>query len=350
MKGLKNILCLSFWVIAAGAMPSPAADNEPNSPVAGVYGNTGLWKIFVAQTLEAGRASSSLWYDRINRNPGRLTISTAGFSGAYAVTRRLELGVDIEVNRHVLVGRAEDLSFGQQALGFFGLKTPGATPFPQELVSGSSQVPQLRIPTIPSGILSGSAGYYNLLPFAGLVGAAGAAGSVRIGGKFRLLSESNGALVGLAAHGYFEVPIHKSIEFLREHPVGTADLQFGFDGIISRTLGKVAELHWNFGYRHINQPAHVSVYRLAGMLPMGIGCTIPRVARMQFIAESTAEIFVGSHTPDTTFGAKNPVDVTAGFRAQLVRSFTFSAGYRRPLHQFGGDKNGFVATLAFAYF
>ena len=115
---------------------------------------------------------------------------------------------------------------------------------------------------------------------------------------------------------------------------------------MSKRLGGIAELYWNVGYRHINQPAHVSVFRLGKELPLGFGFTIPRAARLQLVAESTAEVFLGTHTPNTTFGAENPVDVTLGLRAQFARSFTFGAGYRRPLNQFGGDKNGFVLSLA----
>src|SRR5207247_5415077 len=142
-----------------------------------------------------------------------------------------------------------------------------------ELVSGSSRVPQLRFPPTAAGTLSGAAGYYDLLPFAGLVGSGGAVGLLSIGGKYRMLSESDGAPVGLAVHAHFGIPIHKSIDFLLTHPVGTADLQFGFDGIVSKRLGGIAELYWNVGYRHINQPAHVSVFRLGEELPLGFGFT-----------------------------------------------------------------------------
>src|SRR5207247_7980617 len=91
--------------------------------------------------------------------------------------------------------------------------------------------------------------------------------------KYKMLSESDGAPVALAVHAHFGIPIHKSIDFLLTHPVGTADLQFGFDGIVSKRLGGIAELYWNVGYRHINQPAHVSVFRLGKELPLGFGFT-----------------------------------------------------------------------------
>ncbi len=168
----------------------------------------------------------------------------------------------------MLVGRAEELSFGQQALGFFGEKTPGSPPLPAELVPGSSRVPQLRSPPTAAGTLSGAAGYYDLLPFAGLVGSGGAVGLLSIGGKYRILSETDGAPVGHAVHAHFGIPIHKSIDFLLTHPVGTADLQFGFDGIVSKRLGGIVELYWNVGYRHINQACACQ------RIPVGAGAAL----------------------------------------------------------------------------
>ncbi len=337
MKTAWLLLCLGLWRVTALG----AAD-----PVASIYGNTGLWKVLTADTLPAGQVSLSSWYDRINRNPGNLTVSTLGFGGSVGITHRIELGVSFEANRHVLVGRAQQLSFGQQALGLFGSQTPGSPPLASELMPGSSRVPQLRSPPAPSGVLTGAAGYYDLLPFAGLVGSGGATGSVRLGVKVEVLSERTGAPFGLAIHPYFEVPIHKGVNFLLTHPVGTADLQYGFDGVVSKNIGERVELYWNAGYRHINQPAHVSVFQLAEEAPLGFGLTAPLSGRIQFVVESTAEVFVGAHTPNTTFGAEDPVDVTVGFRGRVSRWLSFSSGYRRPLNQFGGDKNGFVLSLA----
>jgi hypothetical protein len=310
-------------------------------------GNTGLWKVISAETLERGRSSVSVWYDRINRNPGNLTVSTTGVSAAVGINARLELGVAFEADKNVSVGRQDQLSFGQQALGFFGNKTPGSPPFPGERVPGSSSLPQLRSPATPNGTLTGAAGYYNLLPFAGLVKEADGIGQVMIAAKWKLLSQSSGAPIGLAARAHFDVPIRKGIDYLLSHPVGTADLQYGFDAIVSRAIGDSADLHLNVGYRHINQPVHVSVVQLADEAPLAFGWSIPRTNRIQFVGESTAEIFIGSHTPNTSFGAANPVDLTAGFRFELTPRWILTAGYRRPLNQFGGDKNGFVVSGSF---
>src|SRR5215831_3934321 len=235
----------------------------------------------------------------------------------------------------------------QQALGFFGNRTPGSPPSPEELVIGSSQMPQLRFPPAPEGALTGAAGYYNLLPFAGFVAEGSGIGLAALAFKFNLLSETSGAPVGLAARAHFDIPIRKGIDYLLLHPVGTADLQFGFDAIVSRNVADVAGLYWNLGYRHINQPAHVSIVRLADEAPVGFGWKIPRTTRVQFVGEATAEMFLGSHTPNTTFGAEDPTDLTVGGRIGVLPQVAFSAGYRRRLNKPEGDKNGFVIQAVF---
>jgi hypothetical protein len=326
----------------------PQPEQRPALQLATIYGNTGLWKVFSADTLPRHQYAASAWYDRINRNPGELVVSTFGFGGSIGLTGRLELGISLEANRDVMTGRPDQLSFGQQARGLFGNKTPGSPPLASELMPGSSKVPQLRSPATPNGMLTGAAGYYTLYPFAGLVSSGSAMGDVLLGLKVKLLSESNGAPFGLAIRPYFDLPIHKAITFLETHPVGTADLQGGFDGIVSKNVGDVAEVFLNAGYRYISQPVHVSVFRLAKDVPLGFGIVAPRSTRIQFVAESTADIFVGAHTPNTTFGPEDPVDLTIGSRAGFLHRLNVSAGYRRPLNQFGGNKNGFVISLGFS--
>jgi hypothetical protein len=313
-------------------------------------GNTGLWKVLTADTLAPRKTSFSVWYDRINRNPGDLTISTSGVSAAYGIGDHFELGAALEANKRVLVRRQDELSFGQQALGFFGNQTPGAPPLPNEQVSGSSRMPQLRSPAVPGGALTGAAGYYNLLPFAGLVREGDGIGLVTMAVKWKILTQSSGAPLGLAVRPHFDLPIRKGIDYLLTHPVGTADLQYGFDGILSRSFGDAAELYLNAGYRHIDQPVHVSVVQLADEAPLGFGWNIPRTSRIQFVGEATAEIFVGGHTPNTTFGAEDPVDLTGGFRFDVTPRLILRAGYRRPVNQYGGDKNGFVVSASFGPF
>src|SRR5215468_9562872 len=117
---VRFVLLWAWLPAGARAADTPQAES---ANVASINGNTGLWKVLTADGLPAHQFSVSTWYDRINRNTGQLEISTLGLSGAVGVTNRIEFGVSFEANRQVSVARLDQLSFGQQALGFFGNKT-----------------------------------------------------------------------------------------------------------------------------------------------------------------------------------------------------------------------------------
>jgi hypothetical protein len=119
MKGAKNLHASRASYIPSSCR-SPGTDGER----IGQY--RALWKVLTASTLARRKTSFSVWYDRTDRNPGGLTISTTGFSAAYGIGGRFELGATLEANRRVVVGRQDELSFGQQALGLFGNQTPGS--------------------------------------------------------------------------------------------------------------------------------------------------------------------------------------------------------------------------------
>src|SRR5450759_5273308 len=98
-----------FLFISVGAQAQSAGETSGRRPVATVYGNTGLWHVFSADNLARGQAGFNVFYDRINRNPGYLTISTVGVSGAVGLTDWLELGASFDINDHILVRRADQL-------------------------------------------------------------------------------------------------------------------------------------------------------------------------------------------------------------------------------------------------
>src|SRR5262249_28388436 len=134
--GYRVLLATALWLsCSASGLAQPAAS---------FWGNTGLWKVLTTDTLARGQFSVSAFFDKLQRNPGNLTVETTVVSAAQGLTRRLEFGFALEANRHVSVASPEQLSFGQQALGFFGNRTPGSPPSPEELVTVSSQMPQLR--------------------------------------------------------------------------------------------------------------------------------------------------------------------------------------------------------------
>ena len=337
-----------FLMAAVGAHGQAQQDSPYLKPTASLHGNTGLWKVLSADTLPPGQLGLSVWYDRIGRNPGDLTISTIGFGGAVGITDWLEFGANFELNRRVLVRRANQLGFGQQALGFFGNQTPGSAPLASELMPGSTMMPQLRYPPSPTGSLTGATGYYNMLPFASQIQGNGI-GTVGLGFKFGPYSESRGDPLGVGVRVYANIPTHRSSSFLLLRPTQTGDWQFGSDLLLSKNVGDIAGLYWNAGFRRLQSPDNGRIVLLSDVVPLGMGITIPRNTRIQFVHEINADLLVGSNTANTVDGAESAVDLTMGLRAFINRYLNLSAGYRLPLSHFGGDKNGFVVQLGYNY-
>src|SRR5438477_12134220 len=97
------LFTLAFAVATAQAQSQE--DMRFLKPTASLSGSTGLWKVLDANNLPKGGIAVSGWADRINRNPGQLTITTFGIGGSVGLNSWLELGVDFEINRRILVRR-----------------------------------------------------------------------------------------------------------------------------------------------------------------------------------------------------------------------------------------------------
>src|SRR2546427_10747005 len=138
-------MCSGCCVVGALGASDPLPNTPDRDPEAGIYGNTGLWKVFTAETLRTGQASVSTSYDRIHRDPGHLTVSTFGFGAAVGITDRLEAGVNFEANRHARVGQPEDLSWGRRAPAFFGNMPSVQRPLLSGLLLETSRGRHLRL-------------------------------------------------------------------------------------------------------------------------------------------------------------------------------------------------------------
>lgn len=347
-RRIRTFLLAGFVSATIGAQAQAPEESRFLQPTASLYGTTGLWKILSPDTVPLGQGSFSVWYDRFGRNPGFLMISTVGVGGAVGLTDRLEFGAHLQINRKVLSHRINQLSFGQQTSGFFGNQTPGSPPLPSELVAGSNRMPQLRFPPSPFGALTGAAGYYNLAPFASKREGNGI-GTVGLGFKMRILSETVGDPLGLGLRVYADIPTHRSANYLLARPTQTGDWQFGFDALASKNVGDLVGLYWNAGFRKVQDPDNGRIVNLSNVMPLSFGFTFPRTTRIQLVEELTADLLVGEKTPNTSFGAEDALDITVGFRLFLNRYLSLSGGLRVPLSQFGDDKHGFVANLAYNY-
>ena len=332
--------------------------SEPLNPMPSLSGFPGLWKTIGADALPAGSFGATGWMDRINRNPGYLTITTTGASWFASLHRRVALAGQFNVNRRILVRRADQLSFGQDTLrqlGKGGCPEPNCFPtnllpigFPATGVPGAApaSIPLLFDPHSLSRIPLNQAGFHELYPFANRRLNTGVA-EVVFAGHINLVDTQGGRGVAVALRPHIAIPTETKFRELLSNGVQTGSLQGGVDVLFEGHAGDILGAYVNVGYMHLADPDEVD---LRNVVPVRIGFNLPRTSRLQLLTEFTLDTFVGDGTASQFVGDgfedDTIVDGTIGFRGHLTPWFSVSAGYRHTLNHFGGDKNGFVFQLA----
>src|SRR5262245_40149048 len=173
-------------------------------------GDTGLFHLSSAYTLQKGKVSFSLFRDNLDRDPKDIDASTHGLSLGYGATSKLEI------------------------FGNIGLQQ-------------RNDVDALFQP-----------GYANEFPFAGRQSSSPGwqtgVGDVHLGLKYKALDDYLGDAVGLAVKGYVKIPTADEAKGL-----GTGKLSFGADLILSKQFGYVVEAHGSLGYQINSDPDGITV-------------------------------------------------------------------------------------------
>ena len=326
-----------------------------------LLGFPGLWKTIGADALPAGSFGATGWMDRINRNPGQLTITTSGSSWFASLHRRVALAGQFNANRRILVRRADQLSFGQSTLrhlGKGGCPEPNcfptnllpigfpATPVP---VASPASIPLLFDPHSLSRIPLNQAGFHELYPLANRRLNTDVA-EVVFAGHINLVDAQGGRGMAVALRPHIAIPTETESLELLSNGVQTGGVQGGVDVLFEGHAEDMLGAYVNVGYTHRADPDEVD---LRNVVPVRVGFNLPRTSRLQLLTEFTLDTFVGDGTATQYvrdgFENDTTVDGTIGFRGYLAPWFSVSAGYRRTLNQFGGDKNGFVFQLAAAH-
>jgi hypothetical protein len=322
----------------------PGQAPEPVNPQASIWGGIGLWKTLSAETPPAKSWGTSGWMDRVSRNPGQLTITQTGTSLFFSPSNRLELMVRFNVNTRILSRRDDELSLGQATLNSEHFNACTGCP----LLAGPVSMPgfainQLRNPIY--NLLTGRAGYFPLFPYVNRRLQTGF-GDVVVGGSYSITAESRGDAVSFAIHPWISIPTHHQESSLLSTGDQTGTVLSGVDFLLSKKVG-ISGLYFNGGYEFLPtvKSAGITLIGSTSDIPVRAGINIPRTSKLQFIAEATGDFFLGQGTPNTSFGSPDPIDLTAGFRAFVKNWFALNAGYRRPVNEYGGDKNGFYFSI-----
>ncbi len=301
-------------------------------PMAAISGTLGLFTLETGQTLPTKGISFSAYANKFSRNPGSVSILSLGWNVGIGVRDWFTFYAGWEPYRHTHIGKANELS----------LRTPfdNPTQFPQ--FSGTmyrSLGPGLR------------PGYVEDFPFA--ANNSGGVGEMTFGAKIGLLSEQRGHPFSLSVRNDFIVPTRTRFTDLLNNGTQTGQFNYAVGVAVSRSWGNVVTLAGNIGYRFTRDPrnsAGTHSMTQADQLRVGAGFILFPESRIQFLSEYTGLIFEGSATPNTSFGARDPVDGVWGVRVYPWKNLAVDVGYRHMLNlRDVNDRSGFVVKVGTTY-
>jgi outer membrane protein OmpA-like peptidoglycan-associated protein len=291
-------------------------------------GGLGLFTLETADLLPRKGFAAAGYANKFSREPGSITVFNLGWNVSVGLKDRLNLFLDWEPYRRIHVSRPGRLS----------LDAPLANP-------------QFDSTIYRELVLGGRPGYVEDYPFA--FANTGGIGDITVGLKYALTQESKGDPISLAVRTDFHIPTRTALSDLLADGVQSGTFNFGLHGILSKTWRDTLLSTFNIGYRWARDPRFGGLRALqqADQFDVGAGFLLFPQNRLQFMNEYSGIVFNGPHTPNTTFGARDPVDGVWGLRWYPTRNMAFDAGYRYMLNLGQhGDRSGFVFKLGTAWF
>jgi outer membrane protein OmpA-like peptidoglycan-associated protein len=334
---------------ATAALPAQkAADKKANdedlkpaprfTPMLATTGTIGLFTVETADTLPKGAIAISAYGNKFGRMPGSVTIFQLGVDASYGITDSLSVYAAFNPYGHTHVSNPCQLS-----LAPFNINNNCFFPGPL--------FPNTIYPTL---LLTGTPGYVEDFPFAGQNG--GGIGDVTLGVKLGLLSERRGAPVSLSVRNDIIVSTKTDVAPLLANGTQGSPLSDLVSVALSKQWSNDMTMTWNAGYKFVRDPRDGqgnSAFHMPDQFKTGVGFIMFPESRFQPMVEYTAVLFTRSgkgFTPDTTFGARDPVDAVWGIRMYPWKSVAFDVGYRNMLNLRNSfDRSGFVVKLGAAF-
>jgi hypothetical protein len=341
----------------AAANPMPAAKpakhaatyaepGEPEikwTPMPAMDGNPGLFTLETGEIIPKGGFDIAMTANKFSRMPGQITVLQFVPSFGVGITKWFSIFVNMQVHDHVHVDAPLQLS----------LNSPLSNPqFP-------SNPPQLN--SIYRSLLPGTGlppAYVEDFPFVSHKG--GGYGEVDLGFKIGLLSERRGNWASLAIRNDFYLPTRTGLGALLANQMQYGNFSYGIGAEASKTIMHrtiLATIDWS--YRFMRQQTFTGVANgmtqplvldLADQMRTGFGMLIFPGKRFNIITEYSSLIYMRKGLPNTSFGARDPVDNVSGIRFYLAKQFSFELGYRYSMNLNNHlDRNGFIAKLSGAY-
>lgn len=294
-------------------------------------GGLGLFTIDTGDTLPRSAFTIESGLNKFSRAPGSVSVAELGWSANYGITDRLSLIGAFIPHRHTHIGAPGQLS----------LDLPTTDPLYANTI--------YRVPPNPGARPM----YVEDFPFA--AHDANGLGDADVGLKYGIFSERRGDRASLAIRGDVFIATRYDILDLAasEAQNGATDFQLGLN--LSKTLLNHRLIATSdAAYRLTRDPGtffnNSPAFTRADQVHVGAGFDLFPEKRYQFLNEYTATIFVGTHTPDMTFGPRDPIDGVWGVRAYVTRLVAVDTGYRWMLNLHNvHDRSGFIVKLGFGY-
>ncbi len=343
---------------AASKAPREAPwDGEPPrwNPVPATTGALGLFTLDTGQLLPKKGVSYSAYANKFTRQPGSVTVLSLGWTIGVGIRDWLTLYGGWEPHRHLHVGNVNQLS-----LCTFPSPCAFNLPFPNS-----------ANPTMYRALRPGSRpAYVEDFPFAAQN--TSGVGEVVAGFQLGLLSERRGQPVSFAVRNDFIFPtrnftfgtVANAVAGNLQCPgnalttpapvvpvpscVQTGQFAYGFTLALSKTWSNVLTLTGNWGYRFTRDPRSQGQHLLtqADQMRGGVGALILPQSRVQIISEYNGLFFTGFSTPNTSFGARDPVEGVSGVRLYPWKGLAVDMGYRYMLNLKNAiDRHGFVVKV-----
>ena len=316
------------------------------TPMLATSGSIGMFTVETADTLPKHGFAFSVFGNKFGRMPGSVTIFQMGIDANYGITDRLSVFATFNPYGHTHVGCGPQLSLAPP--------NNAGVLFPNTVLHTLSSGRLCDSVTPSTAFNAGTPGYVEDYPFA--AADEGGVGGISIGVKYGIFSERHGAPVSFSVSDTLYIATRTNLAPLLANGTQSSPISDMISLAVSKKWNNLLTASFDMGYL-IQRDPHISLggplFHMGGQFKTGAGFIVFPESRIQLMTEYTATVFTDAFTkitPDTTFGARDPVDGVWGVRVYPWKNIAFDAGYRYMLNLKNlNDRNGFVVKLGTAY-
>jgi hypothetical protein len=331
------------------ASNTKAADGEYKpapkfAPMLATTGTLGLFTAETADTLPKGGFGFSAYGNKFGRMPGSVTIFQLGLAASYGITDRLTVYGSFAPYQHAHIGCGPQLSLAPPNNG--GALYPNTIYHTLVADTACNSV-------TPIAPFSPTPGFVEDFPFVGHNG--GGLGNVTLGAKFGILSERHGDPLSLSIRNDLIISTRTGLTYLLSNGTQGSPISDLVSVAMSKQWSNIVTATFNVGYEWTRDVRSngVQLFHIPDQVRSSAGLLFFPESRIQPMAEYTGVYFSDVKpmgTPDTTFGARDPVDAVWGVRLYLIKNIGVDLGYRYMLNLRDlNDRNGFIVKVGGTY-